>query len=180
MMKKHQDPSSEHAEEERGFIMNLTSKVVDNIQLSIQNIHLRFEDSKNYSEPLSLGLTMEKLDIETTNEFWESEFIDRTRQDNQNKPLQKIINLSKLGCYCNPKDLRSRQVSQIADKEEQHAKFEELFPIGSELSEQYKNSYVTRPISSLTKLKQLSEHHGSAALNHSGLGSVSIPREPIY
>lgn len=108
MMRKHQDPGSDHAEEERGFIMNLTSKVVDNIQLSIQNIHVRFEDSKNYSEPLSLGLTMEKLDIETTNEFWESEFIDRTRQDNKNKPLQKIINLSKLGFYCNPKDLRSR------------------------------------------------------------------------
>lgn len=162
-------------------MMNLTSKVVDNIQLSIQNIHLRFEDSKNYSEPLSLGLTLEKLDIETTNEFWQSEFIDRTRQDNKYKPLQKIINLSKLGFYCNPKDLVNRQVGQIGDKEEQFAKFEELFPIGSELSELYKNSYVTRPISSLTKLKQLSEHHGNAAaLNQVGPGFLSAPKEPIY
>lgn len=71
-------------------------------------------------------------------------------------------------------------MSQIADKEEQYVQFEELFPIGSELSEHYKNSYVTRPISSLTKLKQLSEHHGGAALNPAGLGSVSAPREPIY
>jgi hypothetical protein len=30
---------------------------------------------------------MEKLDIETTNEFWKSEFIDRTNQDNKYKPL---------------------------------------------------------------------------------------------
>ena len=47
------------------------------------------------------------------------------------------------------------------DKEEQLSTFEELFPINSELSELYKNSYVTRPISSLTKLKQLSAHHGN-------------------
>ena len=73
--------------------MSLTSKVIDNIQLSIQNIHIRYEDSFNFRDPLSLGLTMEKLDIETTNEFWQSEFIDRTNKANKFKPLQKIISL---------------------------------------------------------------------------------------
>jgi len=67
--------------------MNLTSKVIDNIQISIKNIHVRYEDSANFSQPLSLGLTMEKLDIETTNENWESEFIDRTINENKDKPM---------------------------------------------------------------------------------------------
>ena len=67
--------------------MNLTSKVIDNIQISIKNIHIRYEDSANLAQPLSLGLTMEKLDIETTNEKWESEFIDRTLPENKYKPM---------------------------------------------------------------------------------------------
>ena len=111
--------------------MNLTSKVVDNIQVSIKNIHIRYEDSVGLSQPLSLGITMEKLDIETTNENWESQFIDRTINENNFKPMMKIINLSNFGFYCDPKDSHSRQISMIDDTIEQLQKFDELFPLDS-------------------------------------------------
>ena len=138
--------------------MNLTSKVVDNIQVSIKNIHVRYEDSMNFQEPLSLGLTMEKLDIETTNEKWEPEFIDRTHQENKKKPLLKMINLSNIGFYCSPKDCESRQICRIEDSAKQFEKFEELFPLDCHISPMYEHAYVSKPISSTTKLKQLSEH----------------------
>lgn len=112
-------------------MMNLTSKVVDNIQVSIKNIHIRYEDSVNLTKPLSLGLTMEKLDIETTNENWENQFIDRTISENKSKPMQKIISLSHCGIYCDPKDSVGRQVSNITDKKDQLLKFDELFPVDS-------------------------------------------------
>lgn len=58
-----------------------------------------------------MGLTLEQLDIDTTNEDWEAEFIDRTLAENKLKPLQKIINLKKFGFYCNPKDSMTRMIS---------------------------------------------------------------------
>jgi hypothetical protein len=112
---------------------------------------------------------MEKLDIETTNEFWQSEFIDRTNNANKFKPLQKIISLSNIGFYCNPKDTMGQLISQIENLEEQSKRFSELFTPEQDISELYKNSYISRPISSLTKLKQLSEHH-----------MVRDQKEPIY
>lgn len=60
---------------------------------------------------------MEKLEIETTNENWQSDFFDRTNAANKNKPLQKKINLSNIGFYCNPKDSAERQISKIKDPE---------------------------------------------------------------
>ena len=133
--------------------MALSSKIIDKIQLSIKNIHIRYEDSKNFREPLALGITLEMLDIETTNEFWKTQFIDRTNNANKFKPLQKIISLNNFGFYCNPKDLFSNQISQIKDIEQQILRFSELFTVDSDISDLYKNSYVSRPISSLTMLK---------------------------
>jgi vacuolar protein sorting-associated protein 13A/C len=88
--------------------MNLTSKIIDNIQISIKNIHVRYEDPKSFAKPLSLGLTMERLEIETTNEMWERQFFDRTNPENKLKPLFKIIDLKNIGLYCNPKDTHER------------------------------------------------------------------------
>ena len=162
-------------------MMNLTSKIIDNIQVSIKNIHIRHEDCINFGLPLSFGLTMEKLEIETTNENWQSQFIDRTYQENKYKPLQKIINLSNLGFYCCPRDLMSRQINKIEDPEEQSKRFGELFPPGSTLSEIYKNSYISKPVTSLTKLKQLSNNQlkgqeGQASIDN----QPSQTKEPIY
>jgi vacuolar protein sorting-associated protein 13A/C len=39
--------------------MNLTTKIVDNIQISIKNLHIRYEDCQNFGKPFSMGLTLE-------------------------------------------------------------------------------------------------------------------------
>ena len=39
--------------------MNLTTKIVDNIQISIKNLHVRYEDALNFGKPFSMGLTLE-------------------------------------------------------------------------------------------------------------------------
>ena len=67
--------------------MNLTTKIVDNIQISIKNLHIRYEDCQNFGKPFSMGLTLEQLDIDTTNEDWQVDFIDRTLAENKLKPL---------------------------------------------------------------------------------------------
>lgn len=57
-------------EQEKTYLMNLTSRIIDNIELTISNIHFRFEEL-SLPQPLSLGLTMERLEISTTDEQWQ-------------------------------------------------------------------------------------------------------------
>lgn len=56
----------------------MLSKIVDNLQVQIKGIHVRFEDTMFFKQPLSMGLTLEKFSARTTNEAWAPEFIDRT------------------------------------------------------------------------------------------------------
>ena len=92
-------------------MVNLTTKVIDNLQVSISNIHIRYEDTNFFDRPLSMGITLERLSINTTNENWESQFIDRTLQRNKDLPLNKFFDLRNIGFYCNPKDSREMMVS---------------------------------------------------------------------
>ena len=159
-------PAADDAAAKQGFLVGMTTKVVDNIQVSIRNIHVRYEDTRFFKDPLSIGITLEKLEIQTTNEHWESEFIDRTLSKNKDKPLQKLLNLRNIGLYCQPLDVPSMMVSLIPTREEQYAKFISLFPAAASISEPYKSCYILRPISILAKFKQLS-------------ASIKSPAEPI-
>jgi len=38
-----------------------------------------------------MGATLEQLNIHTTNEDWQVEFMDRTRPEQSKKPLYKIL-----------------------------------------------------------------------------------------
>ena len=53
-------------------------KIVDNIQLRIQDIHIRFED--HLTKQYSFGITLEELNVFTVNKNDDSEFIDRTKK----------------------------------------------------------------------------------------------------
>ena len=85
------------AEQQQGFFVKLTSKILDNIQVNMKNIHFRYEDChRNF---FSMGITLQKLEIETINDSDESEFIDRTLKENKLKALRKKINLCNIGVY---------------------------------------------------------------------------------
>jgi hypothetical protein len=58
------------------------TKIGDNIQIKIKTIHVRFEDAIFFKEPLSMGITLERLFIQTTDENWNPVFIDRTQTKN--------------------------------------------------------------------------------------------------
>jgi vacuolar protein sorting-associated protein 13A/C len=67
--------------------MNLTTKIIDNMQINITNIHVRYEDTKFFKKPLSIGLTLQRLQIHTTDEKWKEAFFDRTLAKNKTKPI---------------------------------------------------------------------------------------------
>jgi vacuolar protein sorting-associated protein 13A/C len=76
-------------------------KIIDNLQLTIKDIHIRYEDeiSKRYS----FGVTLEEFKLYTVNAKGESEYIDRNKPEYANEPLRKKLELSNLGIYWNEK-----------------------------------------------------------------------------
>ena len=58
------------SDEEMGYLDRLNSKIIDNIQIDIKNIHIRLEDHTTSSEPLSLGHTHKELKLHTCNKDW--------------------------------------------------------------------------------------------------------------
>jgi hypothetical protein len=143
-------------------MVNLSARVVDNIQLSIKNIHIRFEDTHLFREPISMGLTLQELSVDTTNESWQKEFIDRTVEANKQKPLNKLLSLRNFGFYCSPNDDLNNLVLQLESPEERYLKFANLFDEGAESSSIYKRHYILEPISIVAKLKQLKERRQPA------------------
>jgi len=63
------------------------------------NIHIRLESFDNQNNSFSMGVTLKEITVHTTNSKWQKEFFDRTREQNQEKPVYKILNIVKFGLY---------------------------------------------------------------------------------
>lgn len=109
--RKQLAPADAKGADQSGFMMNLTTKIIDNMQINITNIHVRYEDTKFFKKPLSMGVTLQRLQIHTTDEKWKEAFFDRTLEKNKKKPIQKMFKLSNCGFYCNPKDADDMMVT---------------------------------------------------------------------
>ncbi|KAI8839880.1 N-terminal region of Chorein, a TM vesicle-mediated sorter-domain-containing protein [Chytridium lagenaria] len=59
------------------FIAQLVTKIVDNLQITIKNIHIRYEDKvmKSSEHPLAVGITLSELSAVSTDENWNEAFI---------------------------------------------------------------------------------------------------------
>lgn len=57
-----------------------------------------------FGQPLSMGVTLGRLFVQSTDEAWKPIFIDRTLTENKSKALRKKLELGNLGIYCEPKD----------------------------------------------------------------------------
>ena len=101
-----------------------------------------------------MGITLQKLSIQTTNEDWKESFIDRTLTKNKDKAIQKMLSLSNFGFYCNPKDSPEHMITLIERESTQLKKFTALLPDEAAIATLYTNSYILRPISILAKFKQ--------------------------
>lgn len=93
----------EDAEHGKGFLERLSMKILDNIQIKIRNIHIRyeinFENELSNQTRFSLGMKLEQLNIVTTNDKWQIEFVDRTNENKKDKPMHKLLELTNLSLY---------------------------------------------------------------------------------
>ena len=61
---------------EPGMAANMVNRIIDNVQIDINNICFRFEDAvSNPKCPYALGITLEAISVYTCNEKWERQFV---------------------------------------------------------------------------------------------------------
>lgn len=94
-----QEPMSgeEFDDKPRGFFENLAATLINNIQVSIQNVHIRYEDVVSGHSALACGMLIQSLTAITTNNKWKP-----TQIDGDAKSIFKLVKLESLSIYINP------------------------------------------------------------------------------
>jgi len=115
---------------DQSYVERLLTKIVDNIQITIRNIHVRYEDKLSAPElPFSCGATLKELRVSTCNENWEPHFFDRNEAENKDKPIFKKLQVDSFAVYLKAEDyflLTSHQQSEEEEKEEDPAGYTEF------------------------------------------------------
>lgn len=80
------------------FISQLVTKIVDNLQVMIRRIHVRYEDSiSNRESPFAIGITLNELCAKSTDENWQEAYMA-----NALDRIFKLANLDSLAMYWMP------------------------------------------------------------------------------
>ena len=98
------------------YVQQLTTKIIDNLELTLTNIHIRYEDSVSVpNNPFACGMTIERISLATTDESWTPGFVTRDAANKANTSVHKLGTMEGLGIYWNSADC---QLSQCKNFEE--------------------------------------------------------------
>ncbi|KAJ5532503.1 hypothetical protein N7494_009055 [Penicillium frequentans] len=89
--------SQEEQRRNQSFTQSMITAVVDNLQVSIKNVHIRYEDSiSSPGHPFAVGLTLKELSAVSTDAEWNPTFIQSTSDT-----THKLAVLGALSVYWN-------------------------------------------------------------------------------
>ncbi|KAL9658375.1 hypothetical protein ABK040_015695 [Willaertia magna] len=93
------------------FMSRMVETVLNNLQVEISNVHVRYEDSSNPKNRIVFGITMEKLSVKSCNENWEEVFMKTAQEAFFKKAL-----LQNLSVYMNNNEIELFSKSIIDTK----------------------------------------------------------------
>lgn len=89
--------SQEEQRRNQSFTQSLVTAIVDNLQISIKNVHFRYEDSiASPGHPFAVGITLKELSAVSTDSKWNPTFIQST-----SGTTHKLAVLGALAIYWN-------------------------------------------------------------------------------
>lgn len=147
--------SQEEQKKSQSFTESLVTKIVDNLQVTVRNIHVRYEDSiSTPGHPFALGLTLDEFSAVSTDGEWKPTFI----QDAADK-THKLAKLSALAVYWNT-DTKllgpGREVPREGDTTMPHAElvaeFKRMIGKGED-APAGEHQYILRPVSGQAKIE---------------------------
>ncbi|XP_076416840.1 intermembrane lipid transfer protein VPS13A isoform X2 [Peromyscus maniculatus bairdii] len=130
-------------EKQDTFTEKLITQIIKNLQVKISNIHVRYEDDiTNQDKPLSFGISLQNLSMQTTDQNWIPCLHDETE-----KLVRKLIRLDNLFAYWNAKS----QMYYLNDYDESLVTLKNGIVNENIVPEGY--DFVFRPISANAKLQ---------------------------
>ncbi|KAL7793859.1 hypothetical protein V8C37DRAFT_80245 [Trichoderma ceciliae] len=89
--------SQEEQKKNQSFAQSLATKITDNLQITVKNIHIRYEDSISApGHPFALGFTLEEFSAVSADGQWTPSFIQ-----NSSTVTHKLATLGALAVYWN-------------------------------------------------------------------------------
>ncbi|GAB7364086.1 hypothetical protein MBLNU230_g4638t1 [Neophaeotheca triangularis] len=87
--------SPEEQQKNQSFTAALTTTIIDNVQVSVKNVHIRYEDAiSDPGHPFAAGLTLQELSAVSTDENWRPTWIQST-----SGTTHKLATLGSLALY---------------------------------------------------------------------------------
>lgn len=95
---------------DKSFTEKLVAQIINNVQIRIRNVHIRYEDRSTSVIPFAFGITLGGLEVHTTNIDWEKAFVSETLSR-----IFKVAKLDGLAVYmnCNTRMFQSRPVDDF-------------------------------------------------------------------
>eukprot|EP00026_Physarum_polycephalum_P000021 Phypoly_transcript_00021.p1 GENE.Phypoly_transcript_00021~~Phypoly_transcript_00021.p1 ORF type:complete len:3252 (+),score=335.79 Phypoly_transcript_00021:281-10036(+) len=93
------------------FATQFLTKIIDNVQISLYNVHVMVESSESYpNAPYTAGVTLEHLHVKSCTPLWVPAFIHVPHES-----VYKIVELKNLAVYWNPhmESMKSKSNSEI-------------------------------------------------------------------
>ncbi|KAK9466576.1 hypothetical protein V1512DRAFT_276148 [Lipomyces arxii] len=146
--------TAEEQKKNQSFTESLVTKIIDNLQITVKNIHFRYEDTISApGHPFALGVTLAEFSAVSADQTWNPIFI----QDNV-LTTHKLSKLENLAIYWNTD---SEMLNQHPDLEEILAQFAYLIPHDKAHTEDAPpHQYVLKPVSGQGRI---TIHKGSSS-----------------
>ncbi|KAJ6604648.1 vacuolar protein sorting-associated protein 13 [Mycena vulgaris] len=94
-MRGQAESSSETTPQSQGLWESLTAKIINNLQVTVKNIHIRYEDKLSVpGHPFAAGVTLAGFTAASVNDKWQAAFIESTAG-----AIHKLANLQSLAVY---------------------------------------------------------------------------------
>ena len=116
--------------------------ILENLQVEIQDVHIRYEDSNMSSHPFAAGFKLQSLIAQTCDENWFPKFVYREAKEMN---AYKIVELNDLSFYLNPIHDENHFYSNITDINQLREKMS---------SEDSSPNYLLKPVSATATLKR--------------------------
>ncbi|KAF2471810.1 vacuolar protein sorting-associated protein 13 [Lindgomyces ingoldianus] len=108
--------SAEEQQKNQSFTASMVTAIVDNVQVTVKNIHIRYEDSiSDPGHPFALGITLADFSAVSTDENWKPTFIQGSSSS-----THKLATLGSLAVYWDTDASLIGTGKGSQDKTEQH------------------------------------------------------------
>jgi len=135
--------TDEEDEKSNSFVQRLVTKIVDNLQVEVNKVHVRFEDfTTNKEFPFAFGVCLDGVKLKSTNESWKEMFVEN-RVD---KLIYKLAQMSDLSIYFD--HITSNTISKMSTPDFMKA----MASMISKKGEKNDHHFVLNPISASLKM----------------------------